>query len=164
MGRRRVRALRKLRARPGALGGVLRCRAPVLHLFRVRRRLGNTDGLQWLRGKLRILVSGPEPMTLCHFAPLPPPCVSSELARPLPGRTGATRNTGQALCGSPCGRDCRVSASSYAHAGARPSGSRCRVFFFFPAAVHQTCVGSSVGQGSSHWGERLSLSDPRRKT
>lgn len=123
-------ALRKLRARPGALGGVLRRRAPVLHLFIVRRRLGYTDVLQRLRGKLRILVSGPEPMPLCHFAPLPPPRVSSELARPLPGRTGAPRNTGQAFCGSPCGRDSRVSASSYAHTGARPSGSRCRDFFF----------------------------------
>lgn len=85
-------ALRKLCTRPGALGGVPCGQAPVL-LLRVRRRRGHIGGLRGHRGKLRI-VSGPEPRTVGHIAPL-------RQLQALPGHTGAPRNTGQGNAGAP---------------------------------------------------------------
>lgn len=143
--------------------------SPVFHLFRVRRRLGHTDGLRRLRGKLRILVSGPEPMTLCHFAPPPPPRVSSELARPLPGRTGAPRHTGQAYAGPRVDATVGSARAAVRTQGHGPPAAGVEFFFSQPLSI-KPAWGSPWGkgyeeqrppgcEGSSHWGEQLSLSD-----
>lgn len=113
-------------------------------------------------------------MILGHFAPPTPTTRQLRVGVPSAMSLGGSKTHGPSVCGSPCGRDSRVSASSYAQAGARPSGSRCRIFFFPQPLSINPAWGPPWGKGYEEQrplavkgpatGESSSPSPTRRKT